>query len=60
LSIVNDILDLSKIEAGMMRIEETDFSLRELVHSIEIMFTNKIENKGLTFTSFIEANVPDL
>ena len=60
LSIVNDILDLSKIEAGMMRIEETDFSLRELVHSIEIMFTNKIENKGLAFTSFIEANVPDL
>ena len=60
LSIVNDILDLSKIEAGMMRIEETDFSLRELIHSIATMFTNKIENKGLSYTSSIATDVPDL
>lgn len=47
LSIVNDILDLSKIEAGMMRIEEIPFSLPGLLHSIETMFFEKAKEKKL-------------
>src|SRR5690606_21193609 len=34
LVIINDILDLSKIEAGKIVIEQTDFSLREIVQSV--------------------------
>src|SRR5258706_1355746 len=47
LSIINDILDLSKIEAGMMRIEEAPFSIRELISTVETIFNNKTEEKAL-------------
>ena len=59
LTVVNDILDLSKIEAGMMRIESAPFSVRGLVHSIQNMFTEKINEKGLQFLATIEDSIPD-
>jgi len=59
LSIINDILDLSKIEAGMMRIEEAPFSIREIVHSAETMFSNKTKEKGLLLKVNVEPTVPD-
>jgi signal transduction histidine kinase/CheY-like chemotaxis protein len=60
LTIINDILDLSKIEAGMMRIESAPFSIRSLVHSIETMFKTKAGEKQLELTSFIDEHVPDI
>jgi CheY-like chemotaxis protein/nitrogen-specific signal transduction histidine kinase len=59
LDIVNDILDLSKIEAGMMRIESSPFSIRELLHSVQTMFMEKITQKGLDLTVSIDEIVPD-
>ena len=59
LAIINDILDLSKIEAGMMRIESAPFSLRGLVHSIETMFKAKMDEKQLKFSASIEDSIPD-
>jgi signal transduction histidine kinase/DNA-binding response OmpR family regulator len=59
LTIINDILDLSKIEAGMMRIEHTLFSVRGLIQSIQTMFAGKIHQKGLDFTIAIDGSVPD-
>jgi len=58
LTIINDILDLSKIEAGMMRLEAFHFSVRELTHSVEALFQEKIKEKGLTFRCIIEDEVP--
>ncbi len=60
LTIVNDILDLSKIESGMMRIEEIPFSINGLVHSVGAMFHNKIEEKGLKFETNIDPSIPDI
>jgi signal transduction histidine kinase/CheY-like chemotaxis protein len=60
LAIINDILDISKIEAGMIRIESVPFSIRELIHSIQILFTEKINEKGLEFTTAIDNNIPDI
>ncbi|WAC14674.1 hybrid sensor histidine kinase/response regulator [Dyadobacter pollutisoli] len=60
LSVVNDILDLSKIESGMIRIEDAPFSLSELVHSITAMFDQKVEEKGLLLTTTLAANIPDI
>ncbi len=59
LTIINDILDISKIEAGMMRIESTFFSVRGLIHSIQTMFAGKMQEKGLDFAAAIDELVPD-
>ena len=47
LAIVNDILDLSKIEAGMLRVEEEPFNLSSLLQSMEIMFSKKAQQKNI-------------
>lgn len=59
LTIINDILDLSKIEAGMMRIEAAPFNIRGLVHSVETMFTDKAKEKGIELFSWIDNTMPD-
>lgn len=60
LALVNDILDLSKIEAGMMQLEEVRFSLHSLVSSVGAMFIEKIREKQLVFEVNIDKNVPDI
>lgn len=59
LTLINDILDLSKIEAGMMSIEAAPFSLNGLISSVEIMFREKAKAKGLEFKVFIEPGIHD-
>jgi signal transduction histidine kinase/CheY-like chemotaxis protein/HPt (histidine-containing phosphotransfer) domain-containing protein len=60
LALVNDILDLSKIEAGMMSLEETRFSLHSLLSSVGAMFSEKLKEKKLGFSIQIEPDVPDV
>lgn len=50
LSIVNDILDLSKIEAGALEFEEIVFSLEEVVNNVMEVFLPLCSEKGLTLT----------
>lgn len=59
LNLINDILDLSKIEAGQMELEEVEFSLYELVEKALDPFMPKADQKGLELISFISPNVPD-
>jgi signal transduction histidine kinase/CheY-like chemotaxis protein len=59
LTIINDILDLSKIEAGMVRIESAPFSIRALLHSIEVMLKPKFIEKHLQFSVNVEESVAD-
>jgi len=58
LVIINDILDLSKIEAGKIIIEHIDFSLREVVESLRDMLMLKVEEKGISFRTFVEIGIP--
>jgi len=58
LVIINDILDLSKIEAGKIVIEQTDFSLREVIGSVRDMLMFKAEEKGLDFRVNVEDGIP--
>ncbi len=48
LSIINDILDLSKIEAGRMEFEDIDFALGEVLDHTYSMIGEAAKNKGLT------------
>ena len=47
LSMINDILDLSKIEAGRMELQNSDFDLKSIIQGIESMFMIRCEEKGL-------------
>ncbi|MGO4291477.1 ATP-binding protein [Chitinophaga sp. RAB17] len=60
LEIINDILDISKIESGMMRIEATAFSLRSVLHGVNTMFKPKAEEKQLQLSVTIDEEVPDI
>lgn len=59
MTIVNDILDLSKIEAGMMRISTGIFSINGLVNSVETFFTERAKEKKLIISSTIDISIPD-
>ncbi|MEI7432176.1 MAG: response regulator, partial [Betaproteobacteria bacterium] len=47
LSIINDILDLSKIEAGKLVLNQQDFVLADMINSVESILGNTVRNKGL-------------
>ncbi|BCS96823.1 hypothetical protein DSLASN_24550 [Desulfoluna limicola] len=59
LGIINDILDLSKIEAGKLDLEETPFDIGSLVENISSMFLDQINEKGLEFIIDIGDGMPD-
>lgn len=50
LTILNDILDLSKIESGQIYLEEKSFPLSELVNDMSYMFSSLANNKGIHFS----------
>lgn len=49
LGIINDVLDISKIESGKMEIIDVEYSPAKLLKEIIAMFKNRIEEKGLEF-----------
>jgi signal transduction histidine kinase/CheY-like chemotaxis protein len=59
LYIVNDILDISKIEAGMLQIKKEPFNISELCYYIEMMFYNESKNKQINFNYSIDKSVPE-
>jgi len=59
LVIINDILDISKIEAGKMTFEKKDFKLTELVSSVVDIFERRIEEKELKISFEIDKNIPE-
>jgi signal transduction histidine kinase/DNA-binding response OmpR family regulator len=47
LAVINDVLDLSKLEAGRVELEDRDFELRDLVEEVAFMFAASSQAKGL-------------
>lgn len=60
LSIVNDILDVSKIEAGKMELHQTWFSPRDLLDDLVSTFATGAENRGLRFQCDAIGEIPAL
>ncbi len=60
LQLINDILDLSKVEAGKMDIHHEPFPLRQLLDYVSTTFRPLTAEKGLDFQVTVEPNVPEL
>ena len=54
LAVLNDVLDLSKIEAGKLELDEADFDLRDLARGAHAAFTAIANKQGLSFDLKIE------
>jgi PAS domain S-box-containing protein len=60
LALVNDILDVSKIEAGQMEIERVAFDLHELVEDVATLYRLRASEKSLLFRVKLAPDVPQL
>ena len=60
LALINDILDIAKIEAGRMELDDHEFSLPRLLHSLDAMFRPRAHDKGLAFVLSADAELPEL
>jgi two-component system sensor histidine kinase RpfC len=58
LALINDILDISKVEAGKMSLEQIDFDLHRLVSNTAKMMAASASAKGLQFHSYISPDLP--
>ncbi|RLD81264.1 MAG: hypothetical protein DRJ07_09460, partial [Bacteroidetes bacterium] len=59
LTIINDILDLSKIEAGKMELHYEPVHINNLIDEISQIFSIKIEEKGLILETYTDPQLPN-
>ena len=58
LQILNDVLDLSKIEAGKMMLESIDFELSNVVDDVLELLAERAYGKGLEIANFVDDKIP--
>ena len=58
LTVINDILDLTKIEAGRLEIEATDFDLPTVIHDAAQLVAMRADEKELELVVMVEAGLP--
>lgn len=59
LSLINDILEISKVESGRVTLNEENFDFREVVHDVATMFRVRTDEKNLQFEFSLNTNIPD-
>ena len=60
LHIINDILDLSKIEAGKMELDKIDFSIRDTVDQVKQMLQHRAAEKDIELLARVDSEVDDV
>ncbi|MGD1704628.1 ATP-binding protein [Dapis sp. BLCC M229] len=58
LSLINNILEMSKIEAGQTTVNETDFDLHAVLQDLQDMFCLKVQKKGIQFVLEPDSDLP--
>ncbi|MEF2229807.1 MAG: PAS domain S-box protein [Pseudodesulfovibrio sp.] len=58
LQILNDILDLSKVESGKLELESQPFELGEVLESVVSVFRHQVEGRGLAISWTIDESLP--
>ena len=58
LRLIDDILDISKVEAGKMELQFSDLDLGGLCHSLEVMYGSLAKDKGLFFNVEVDEKLP--
>ncbi|MGF1484091.1 MAG: response regulator [Opitutales bacterium] len=59
LSLISDILDLSKIEAGQVKLEEVDFRIYDCLEDVIGMFSSQAQAKSILLTEWTEPSLPE-
>ena len=57
LFLINDVLDISKLEAGEMLVEIEKINILDLLYSLKDMFEPLIQKKGLEFVCEFDENI---
>ena len=60
LSLINDILDLSKVEAGKMELEPGEINLKDIINGSLLMFREKAMKHGIKLKAEIEEGIGDI
>ena len=58
LTIINDILDLSRIESGKLELDRHEFALREAIERCADLFASQAQAKGLDLTIYVARDLP--
>ena len=59
-NILNDVMELSKLESGTVTITRSSTHLKELVEDVANLFVEQVQLKSLEFVSFVQPELPDL
>ena len=59
LYLINDVLDVSKIEAGKLELEPLDFSPRQAAEDVALLFAERARQKGVEVVLVADSTVPD-
>jgi len=59
LRLINDVLDLSKIEAGRMELAVSDYSVEDVIATVRASLRSIADDKGLELVTEVEPNLPD-
>ena len=60
LYLINDVLDVSKIEAGKLELDAVDFSPRRAIEDVALLFAERAQQKGVELVLEVTARVPEM
>jgi two-component system chemotaxis sensor kinase CheA len=60
LELINDILDISKIESNHMELDLHEVNIKDWANDIQMLFSEVAKNKGIRFTVAMDKSIPDM